>query len=114
MLYDQQIAATIIEQLGGLSRLKVMIGAGYFITIDSGVQFWFGACREFNRIQITLEPSDTYKMRFMQVKNLEIVREEIREDVYWDMMIDIFESVTGLTMSLGSIQKSPLSNEDIA
>lgn len=96
--YRTQVAATILQQLGG-RRFTGMTGAKHLAELDCGLGFKLPATLTKSRInacRITLEPSDTYTMRFyrMTAKELKLVSEEV--EVYCDQLEDVFETHTGL------------------
>ena len=100
---NMEIANTILSQMGGTGRIAAMTGAGKgkrrFIAIENGVQFGFGLNNQMNTVRITLNAMDTYDVEFWKIgKNTKKVKEF--NDVYCDMLIDIFESTTGLYLTL--------------
>ncbi len=67
MTYNQQIANTIMQQLGG-NRFVVMTGARQLVAIDRGVRFRIGRnATRTNMVRITLRGDDTYDMQFLYV-----------------------------------------------
>ena len=98
----KQIAATIIMQLGGLGKLRAMIGATDFIALENGLQFSFKGNRKINKCVIMLDPMDTYTFQlwyiFVRNGNFHLVYE--LENVYNDMLISLFQDETGLDLSL--------------
>lgn len=99
------VANTILEQLGGASRLKAMIGAHSFHKEGKILIFkWKAkAHKGAKAVRITLEPSDTYKMEFFAqapAPTFEVKITATYEDVYNDQLVEIFERETGLYLSL--------------
>jgi len=96
------IAETIIEQLGGVGRLVAMIGVGQIVVDDSSAMFGFKGCRKANKCRITLTPMDLYKVEFFKLnrRSLECPIVEEFDGVYGDQLVEIFESTTGLFLSL--------------
>lgn len=99
---NKEIAQTIIQQLGN-GRFVAFTGAKNFMAIENGVQFDLPRTRDFvkdgiNRVTITLEPSDTYKMVFSNYRPRKMVIDEVtsRNNVYCDQLQSIFTDVTGL------------------
>lgn len=103
MTRNQEIAHTIAQQMGGTNRIAAMTGAGKgaraFMAIENGLQFGFGLNNQMNRVTITLNGSDLYDVVFWKLgKTCKKVKEY--NDVYCDMLVEIFESTTGLYLSL--------------
>lgn len=95
---DLTIANTIRQQLGG--QFALMTGARRFTGDANSLSFWLPPCdfklKEISRVKITLTPMDVYRMEFWAGGDLV----EIVEDVYCDMLHDVFERVTGLLTTL--------------
>lgn len=102
------IATTILEQLGG-GRFLAMTGCHHLV--DDGRTLRMSIPRNFskaNRLYITLDWDDTYTMRFFYYrsgwistktgKEVEPKTVEIKtvKGVYFDMLEEIFTSVTGM------------------
>lgn len=96
------IAQTILQQIGG-RRFSVMTGSKNFTDIGKGLRMNL-ACNktQANRLEIVLdEGTDTYIMKFYRqviTKDLEVKVTEVAnyDMVYFDMLEEIFTSVTGL------------------
>lgn len=97
------VAATILEQMGGASRIATMTGARNFLYSDNSVSWaWPARGKKANRIQITLLPSDTYRVVFTHYSQRFGVIEIARfDDVYCDSLMDLFEETTGLYLTFG-------------
>ncbi len=108
-----RIATTILEQLGGGSRVKAMIGVKRFVQDNGDLMFDFKMCRKANFVIIHLNGSDLYDMTFYRKRELKLVNvngmttgepdmtEKMKfTDLYNDQLIDTFESYTGLRLSL--------------
>ena len=99
---DLQVAQTIIAQMGGTRRLSLMVGASLFAGDDTSAMFSFKGSRKMNKCRVTLDASDTYTVEFFKFSpsklNIAPVVEEI-SGVYAEMLVDIFESRTGLYLS---------------
>ena len=99
----QQIARTIIEQMGGKSKLFAMVKARQILLCDNGVQFSFSGSRKANKCRVTLDPAmDLYIFELLKVDGIRGTCEWVckLEGVYWDMLIELFEKETGLYLSL--------------
>lgn len=98
MTENQQITHEILRQLGG-NRFVVMTGAKHLCEVERGLGFQIpGNITKdgINAVKITLDPSDTYTVKFMRMTRtkLKVVAEV--SDVYCDMLQDIFTDRTGL------------------
>mgnify|MGYP000032455355 FL=1 len=96
------IAQTILQQIGG-RRFSVMTGSKNFTDIGHGLRMNLARNKtQANRLEIVLdEGTDTYIMKFYRqviTKDLEVKVTEVAnyDMVYFDMLEDIFTSVTGL------------------
>ena len=69
MTRNQEIANTILQQIGG-NKFIVMTGAKNFIAIERGIRFnIMRNASSANVIEITLRGDDTYNMRFVRKRN---------------------------------------------
>lgn len=97
---DMEVAETILRQMGGAGRLKMMIGAKDFVGDKDSVQFrWAARSKNLaNKLRVTLLPSDTYRMDFYRVKRAgrELAPVSSHEGVYAEDLVPIFERETGL------------------
>jgi hypothetical protein len=96
---DKTVAITILKQLGG-NHFIAMTGANNFACDDYSMSFKFKMCSKTNCLKISLTPMDLYDMEFFRIRAGEIKPVEKFEGVYWDMLQDIFKSVTGLNTHL--------------
>ena len=97
----QQIAETILQQLGGKGRLSMMISAWNIKVEDDGVSFRFKGSIIANYVKIILDPSDTYNLEFMIINAAKGTCEEKEKYsmIYNDMLVNTFEEYTGLYLS---------------
>lgn len=104
---NQEIARTICEQLGGMHRLKVMVGARDFVAIANGLAFRIPgknfARDSINLIRVTLTPSDDYTVEFMRVRGARAKVVSAVRGVYCDQLVSLFEDTTGLTLRMPAI-----------
>jgi len=96
---SNNIAATIIRQLGGGRKLQMMIGLKQLINEPNGVTLVFPLPKHpgaVNRVRITLNGKDLYDMEFIRTRgrSQKIVKEF--NDVYAEDIKDRFEEGTGL------------------
>jgi hypothetical protein len=100
----QQVAQTILRQLGGSGRLASMIGAYNFAhsTDPDGfsVQFRFKGSRVANFVKITLSPDDCYAIEFGMIRKTAYEQGKCLQMIYADQLIEIFENHTNLRLRL--------------
>lgn len=102
------VAKTIAEQIGGPALY--MIGAKNLTDTGSGPDEIGGLVFKIMRnakgvthIKISLDATDTYKVRFIKQKrapSYEVIDLEILEGVYFDMLRGVIASGTGLALNL--------------
>lgn len=103
-----EIARTILEQLGG-NKFLAMTGAKNLIADGNTLSMTLPKnMSKANRLSITLEGDDTYTVRFYRFtaarfnpKTLTFSEDKTQEvktsrGIYWDMLQDLFTSVTGM------------------
>lgn len=109
MTANQQIATTILQQLGGQRRLVVMTGAKDFVAIDSGLQFHLPrnfAKDKINNVRVVLADNDTYTVEFGVIgrRKADFTTPydvlETTEGVYGDMLRDVVATRTGLDLTM--------------
>jgi hypothetical protein len=102
-LNEAQVGDIILKQLGGMGRLKAMIGARNFVAHPKGVSFKWPARQRSkgNYVLITLRGDDTYDMAFSTVGNMgDEKKREKYTGIYNDMLIQTFSKQTGLALRL--------------
>ena len=109
---DKAVAMTIIKQMGGMGRLKAMVGAKDFLSYSAasesehgeglgGVAFKFAKSKgKPDYVKIILDPSDTYTVTFGNVRGYQLKNEDKTSGVYASNLRDLFERKTGLYLSL--------------
>lgn len=108
---DQEIAQTILQQLGG-SRFTTMTGAKSYTAIEKGLMFQLPtgfAKNGINKVRIYLGPRDTYRVEFWKLGPSPRYATKIissHDDIYVDALRELFESQTGLYLTLGA-RKGP-------
>ena len=97
-----QLAKTILDQMGGQRRLTSMTGAHTFVAHPKGVSFKFPrpASGKPNYVKITLAGDDTYTMEFGSIHGLKYKKLKVFPNVYNDQLGDIFKKMTGLYLKL--------------
>jgi len=108
MMNNQQVAATILEQLGG-HKLIAMIGAHSFTADGDSLIFKLPSRSNAKRIagvKITLTVMDDYTVEFFAFRG-SLARGNYRcetvakhEGIYCDQLQGVFEDETGLLTSL--------------
>ncbi len=95
-----EVADTIAKQMGGLGKLRMMIGAKNITAGDNSLSFQFPNPQRSkgNGCRITLRPDDTYDMEFFSGSAAKVVKKI--EGVYADQLMDLFEKQTGLYLTL--------------
>ncbi|MFK5893602.1 MAG: hypothetical protein QM504_10310 [Pseudomonadota bacterium] len=110
-------ADIILQQMGGRGRLCSMLGAKDFYSDNDGktlvFKFTARAKNGINYIRITVNKMDTYDVEFVKVgrkKDKELgffmpVRTVVSnfKGLYVDNLHDIFESETGLDLTIGKV-----------
>lgn len=112
------IANTIIRQMGGGGKLRAMVGAKGIYATEAGVQFSFKLCRKMNKCVVDLNEMDAYSVKFYKIPHLNLNCDSAAldryfdrlekaktpivefENIYGDQLIGVFESETGLDLSL--------------
>ena len=93
---NSNIANTIISQMGGFGVLRMFVNGRNFVVDDDSVVFKFSGSRKFNYCRIVYNYGmDLYEMQFIKVWNNKS-KEEVLENVYCDMLVEIFENKTKL------------------
>jgi len=98
-----EVATTIARQLGySTARMGVMIGAHSFSGDANSLTFKFKAKarNSSNCLKVTLDPSDTYTVEFYRVRAGTVKVVKSYSDIYADSLKGLFESETGLYLSL--------------
>jgi hypothetical protein len=93
---------TILEQMGGLGKIKAMTGAYNFAYSDEkkNLSFMFKGSKKANCVRITLNAMDLYDVEFKKIWGMKMKDVETINDVYWDQLKSIFEETTGLYLSI--------------
>lgn len=93
---SQQVARTILEQLGG-NRFAVMTGSKNFTASPNSLSFKVGRnAKKVSHVKIELTPMDDYTVSFLSLRNLEIKELAKHEGVYCDQLQDLFCEETGM------------------
>lgn len=99
---NQEIAGTILQQLGtNQNKVRAMV-SGQCLAIENGLQINFKGSRKANKVQIVLNGKDLYDVTFYKFNRKTFDCPVVVEynDVYADMLFNIWYEVTGLYLSL--------------
>jgi len=97
---DNQIARTILDQLGG-NRFVAMTGASGFVGHGRVLTMRLprNKCGA-NRLAIALDPDDTYRMVFSSLRSLDLKPVKEVEGLFAEDLQRIFTEVTGMDTHL--------------
>lgn len=93
-----EIATEIARQIGG--RAFYMMGTRSRVAVDNGLWFDVRGSVRVNRVQVTLDASDTYTVKFMKQRGQTCKTVSESDGVYCDMLQGVIEQATGLALSL--------------
>ena len=104
-----QVANTILAQLGGAGRLGAMVGAHSFVGDERSLTFRIKARAKggIKAIKVTLDPSDTYSVRFVAIRGTKVRAVAELDDVHAENLRECIEHETGLVLSLGTCGSAP-------
>ena len=100
---QKKVAGTILEQLGG-RKFMTMVGAHNLVCSDEGcgtMMLKFKGSKVANYLKITLTAMDLYDVEFGKLGrnfNYSVIKKV--EGYYNDMLVELFESTTGLYTKL--------------
>ena len=97
---DMTIANEILRQMGGPAALVMVGGSAHGDETSLTVKFKAKAHKRINCVIITLDPSDTYTVKFCRVWNRTNVGVASFSDVYAEDLKGLIERTTGLYLSL--------------
>ena len=92
------VADTIAEQMGGIGKLRTMLGAHSFSTSGNDFSFVFPNKQRSkgNSVRVVYDRgSDTYDMEFWNVSVRGAKKVASYDGIMWDQLIEIFEKQTG-------------------
>lgn len=105
------VSAIILAQLGGAGRVSTMLGRptmGYGTSPEGpylSIKF-ASPHRGPNYCKITLTPADTYTVEFAKLVKYDLKPVGTYHDVYAEQLKPLFERVSGLYLSLGTMGRS--------
>lgn len=103
-----EIAETIVQQLGGLALLRLMLGTRQVLFNEKSIHFDIHGCSHVNRVQIEYDDGlDTYRVKFFNYRpaNIALTLIANHEDIYCDQLVSLIESETGLYLRSVRIQR---------
>ena len=89
----------ILQQLGG-NKFIAMTGATCFSDGQNTLIVRFKGSNVANNVNITLNSMDTYDVRFAKISGVNYKKVKEVYGVYSGMLTNLFETVTGLRISL--------------
>lgn len=100
MTTDLIVATTILYQLGG-KRFTAMTGAKNYMGDNNSLSFSLpGSSTKggINKVRITLNSDDLYDIEFMKFKRKTLSCDVVKkvDNIYVDMLEEVFEDTTGL------------------
>jgi len=104
------IASNIIMQLGGFSRLQIMLGAYNFVDLKNGISFKIKNARS-NYIKITLNGKDLYDIEIGRIRGNTYKIVYKQEDVYAVDLRHIIENKTGMYLAFENGGDIPMDAE---
>ena len=102
MTRNQEIAQTILDQLGG-RRFLGMTGAKDLVAIERGLRMRLPSNLTRDRIThftVTLNGNDTYKVEAHKVRGINSKEMARVDECYCDQLREAFEDMTGMVTSL--------------
>ena len=116
-LYDEGgvVATTILQQLGGAGRLRMMTGAYNFLDLKNGLSFRIKNQRA-NYVKITLTSMDLYDVEVGRIRGdqYKVVAES--KGMYFDQLKPFIEKATGMYLSFakgGDVDDAPMSDHQM-
>lgn len=93
-----QTARTILDQIGGGNRVRIMTGAKQFDALDNGLYIKLPRKKA---VKIELNGKDLYDVSYIVVGNdYRIKSTDVETDMYADQLIESLERLTGLAWRL--------------
>jgi len=92
------VANTIKAQIG--NRALFMLGAHEIGGTPNALAFRIRGSKAFNYIRVTLDPCDTYTVKFHKLFGGTIIATKVIDGVYSDGLHQVIELNTGLLCSL--------------
>ncbi len=97
---DMTVAKTILEQLGGRQFL-LLTGSTNLVGSNNSLSMKLGKGAKGTHMRIVLDVTDTYTLFLMKVRAGTVKEVAVEDMVYCDTLQDVFETMTGLYVTLG-------------
>lgn len=99
---NQNIAMEILNQMGGMGKIKMMVNGKDFLYGENWIQFKFSGSKKMNIVKIKLNSMDLYEVKFYKYypRKMELVELKNYDGIYCDQLKELFENTTGLYLSL--------------
>jgi hypothetical protein len=99
-----QVAATILQQMGGKAKLQAIVNAKNFVSGTTDGNHWVSfyhakGQNKANCTRITLASNDTYTVEFVSVRSPNYTVRSTHTDVYCDSLIKLWESEVNLCLT---------------
>ena len=97
---NNSTANQIFQQLGG-GRFAAMVGMKNAVHGKNFLMFSIGKAKDgINKVRVTLEPTDTYKVEFFRLRGVDCRQIASTDMVYADSLREVFTSYTGLLCTM--------------
>tara|TARA_Y100000034_G_scaffold122368_1_gene167740 strand:+ start:2385 stop:2705 length:321 start_codon:yes stop_codon:yes gene_type:complete len=106
MNHNHEIATTILNQIGGIGRIKAMTGANNFVALENGVSFRLPKMSgvKANFVKITLSPQDLYDVETGNIRKKKGIPTYKKNNtvcgVFVSNLIETLEVETGMYYTL--------------
>jgi hypothetical protein len=91
----------ILEHLGGIAKIKSMLGAYDLIHDDNSIQFKFVGNEEVNAIKVIYRyNNDTYKVKFYKTLGVGFKLVEELDGIYCEDLISEIENTINLCLTI--------------
>lgn len=99
---DMTVSKTIAHQIGG--QTLFMLGAKNLIGDNNSLTFRIGRnAKGVNMVKVILAPSDTYTVKFLKVRKMEVKEVSEETDVYAEDLRTVIRRNTEMEISLGNL-----------
>ena len=99
-----KVADTIIEQVG--RRAFFMMGAKRFVAIEDGLHFKVGRnSKQVNLVEVKLNASDLYDVRFMWVTVRGVTVKSEHNGVYAESLHAVLKEGTGMDTTVPNVRR---------
>jgi hypothetical protein len=97
---NAQVAATILQQLGG-NQFLAMAGARNLLYGENALTMKLGRnAQKVTHLRVELDASDTYTVDFYRMRGTAIIAQETVGNVYHDQLRALFTAHTGMETRL--------------